>query len=99
MECVASDANIAPATLAISHPAPYPAVQIAAANTTNGNISATSVSEHVASVNHSAAATTTICDYASNRVDARDVGANAVGVSECNRQGLVTSPFTASRTN
>ena len=94
MECVASDANIAPATLAISHPAPYPAVQIAAANATNDSFSATSVSEHVA-----ATTTTTICDYVTNRVYARDVGANAMGISECNRQGLVTSPFTASRTN
>jgi len=94
VECVASDANIAPATLAISHPAPYPAVQIAAANATNDSFSATSVSEHVA-----ATTTTTICDYVTNRVDARDLGANAMGISECNRQGLVTSPFTASRTN
>lgn len=93
MECVASDANIAPATLAISHPAPYPAVQIAAANATNDSFSATSASEHVATT------TTTICDYVTNRVDARDLGANAMGISECNRQGLVTSPFTASRTN
>ena len=95
MECVASDANIAPATLAISHPAPYPAVQIAAANATNDSFSATSASEHVATTT----TTTTICDYVTNRVDARDVGANAMGISECNRQGLVTSPFTASRTN